>query len=104
MEKLDAHLNYYHRSDDVKKQLKTLHEAKKLHEDIGEVEKVITSQFNMKCDICDIIFKSLQEAQYHYMHEHQNADGYIQCCGIKFKKIVNIHGHVLWHLRPELFQ
>lgn len=83
-----------------------MHEAKKLilNENIGEIEKVIENKFNMHCDYCDIIFKSLQEAQYHYMHQHQIADGYIQCCGLKFKKIINIHGHVLWHLRPELFK
>lgn len=69
----------------------------------ADIEKVISTQFVMKCDYCDSVFKSLQEAQYHYMHEHDIADGYIQCCGLKFKKSTNIEGHVLWHLRPELF-
>lgn len=71
--------------------------------DASEIERIVTEQFDMKCDHCDSIFKSLQEAQYHYMHEHQIADGYIQCCGLKFKKAINIEGHVLWHLRPDLF-
>lgn len=90
-------------SDEVRKQLKRLHEAKKVILDASEIDRVVSSQFDMKCDYCDTSFKSLQEAQYHYMHEHQIADGYIHCCGLKFKNIVNIQGHVLWHLKPELF-
>lgn len=93
-------------SDDVRQQLNRLHEVKKTTLDATEIDKVIAAQFDMRCDYdnCDIIFKSLQEAQYHYMHEHQIADGYIQCCGMKFKKTINIQGHVLWHLRPDLFK
>lgn len=67
------------------------------------VHEVIATHFNMKCDLCDSVFKSLQEAQFHYMHEHQIADGYIQCCGAKFKKAIDMEGHILYHNRPELF-
>lgn len=70
----------------------------------AEIERIISTQFDMRCDHCDGKFKSLQEAQYHYMHEHKIADGYVQCCGLKFKKTINIEGHVLWHLKPELFK
>lgn len=91
-------------SDEVRRQMNALREAKKVALDATEIDKVIATQFHMKCDYCDVIFKSLQEAQYHYMHEHQIADGYIQCCGIKFKKTINIEGHVLWHLKPDLFK
>lgn len=91
-------------SDEVRKQWKKLREAQKTALNVDEVDRVISTNFNMKCDHCDNVFKSLQEAQYHYMHEHQIADGYIQCCGMKMKNTLYIEGHVLWHLRPELFK
>lgn len=81
-----------------------MRELKKSLLDATEMEKVVLTQFDMKCDYCEIIFKSLQEAQYHYMHEHQIADGYIQCCGLKFKKNITVEGHVLFHMKPELFK
>lgn len=67
------------------------------------VKDVIATHFNMKCDHCDNVFKSLQEAQFHYMHEHQIADGYVQCCGVKFKHIAAMEGHAFYHIRPDLF-
>lgn len=72
--------------------------VKKMVINAAAIERVIATHFNMQCDHCDSVFKSLQEAQFHYMHEHQIADGYIQCCGLKFKKTINIEGHALWHL------
>lgn len=79
--------------------------AKKTKLNAETIDDIIATHFNMKCDHCDSAsaFKSLQEAQYHYMHEHQIADGYIQCCGAKFKQTSAIEGHVLYHIRPELF-
>lgn len=90
--------------DEVRKQRKKLREAQKTALNADEIDRVMSTKFDMKCDYCDNVFKSLQEAQYHYMHEHQIADGYIQCCGMKFKKTNNIEGHVLWHLQPQLFK
>ncbi|XP_031622031.1 zinc finger protein 888-like [Contarinia nasturtii] len=103
-EKLESHLKFYHKHDEVRRQWNTMLEAKKMTLDAAEIDRVIANQFDMKCDYCDVIFKSLQEAQYHYMEEHHIAEGYIQCCGLKFKRAMNIQGHVLWHLRPDLFK
>lgn len=82
--------------DVVRKMKKTLLTA-------AEVERIQSTQFDMKCEKCDCIFKSLQEAQYHYMKEHQIPDGYLQCCGVKMKKNTDIEGHALYHLKPEIF-
>lgn len=78
-------------------------QVKKSKLNLEVINDVIATNFNMKCDHCDSVFKSLQEAQFHYMHEHQISDGYIQCCGVKFKQAIVIEGHVLYHTRPELF-
>lgn len=72
--------------------------------DPNVVERIMSEYFNMKCDHCDEIFKSLPEAQYHYMHVHDIADGYVKCCGHTFKKNLNINGHVLYHLNPDIFK
>lgn len=81
-----------------------MQEAKKSLLDAEKIETVIATHFDFNCDHCELVFKSIQEAQYHYMHEHQIADGYIKCCRSKFKKICDIEGHVLWHLKPDLYR
>lgn len=72
--------------------------------DAADIDRVIATHFDMSCDRCNYTLSSLQEAQYHYINEHQVADGYIKCCGIRFKKNVNINGHILWHLKPDMFR
>lgn len=94
----------YHKSGDVSKQLDSLRTINSMNLDANEVERVISEHFDMKCDRCDKVFKSLQEAQFHYMDEHQIANGYIKCCGLVFRKTVNINGHILWHLNPGMFR
>lgn len=89
--------------DEVKNQWDQL-KAKKSALDADEIERVMSTHFDMKCIHCASVFKSLQAAQYHYMHDHGIADGYIRCCGLTFKKPDHIEGHVLWHLEPELFK
>lgn len=72
--------------------------------DAADIERVVSTEFNMKCRCCDHVFKSFQEAQFHYLHEHDIADGYIECCDMKFTKFTNVESHVLFHLNPELFK
>lgn len=30
-------------------------------------------------------------------------DGYVECCGEKFKRSYQVRDHALWHTKPELF-
>lgn len=85
-------------------QLKILRNINKTEIASDIFERVIAEHFDMTCDHCDDKFKSLQEAQYHYHTNHQIADGYIKCCSHRFKKNLAVHGHVLWHIKPELFK
>lgn len=71
---------------------------------LADVERVISTHCDMKCDLCDTIFKSLPEAQYHYMYNHNIDDGYIKCCSTKFKKMEKLKGHIHYHLNPDLLK
>lgn len=69
-----------------------------------DTPKVMLEYFDMKCDHCDVQFKTLEEAQYHYLKEHGIADGYVQCCGRRKNTIKDIREHLLWHLRSDLYK
>lgn len=103
-EKVDEHLEFYHKSGDVRRQLASLREINVTELDSDDIERIMLQHFDMKCDYCNFISKSLPDAQYHYMYEHQIADGYVKCCGHIFKKNLNINGHILWHMNPLLFK
>lgn len=72
--------------------------------DPADIERIIQLHFDMKCDECDAILKSLPDAQYHYLHEHNNFIGYIKCCSIKLKDFDRINGHIHYHLNPDSFK
>lgn len=60
--------------------------------------------FNMKCDTCEFEFTSLKTAKLHYFDAHQIPDGYLKCCGIKFKVNSKINDHIQYHLDPESYK
>lgn len=66
--------------------------------------KFMIENFDMKCDQCDAIFKSFDEARSHYKQFHGEENGYIKCCGHKFKRTWVIRDHIKTHLDPESFK
>lgn len=87
--------------DEIKEQLEQLKEiAEKTDITQMDVDRTIANHCDMNCDMCDTKFKSLPEAQYHYMHEHSISDGYIKCCNSIYKTIEKLKGHIFWHLHP----
>lgn len=65
-EELDSHLKICNNPHLAQLQWEELNEAKKNLEP-AEVEKVIAQHFDMKCQKCEVEFKSVQEAQFHYL-------------------------------------
>lgn len=62
--------------------------------------KFIAENFDMKCERCDTIFRSLYEARAHYKDAHNDGGGFIKCCNVKLKRVSMIKGHIESHLNP----
>lgn len=69
-----------------------------------DVDAGMANYCDMSCDLCDFKFKSMPEAQYHYLHSHNITDGYIKCCTSKYRTIDKLKGHIFWHLKPEVLK
>lgn len=63
-----------------------------------EDEKLIRETANMKCTRCSAKFHSFVHATNHYRTIHQQ-EGFIECCGIKFKRRVFLVLHVKTHFK-----
>lgn len=59
--------------------------------------------FDMTCDECSKVFKSLEEARAHYAKSHNNPHGYIKCCKAKMKYPSTIERHLQRHMNPEKY-
>lgn len=59
--------------------------------------------FDMRCEVCQLELQSLQHAKLHYL-EHGIEDGYIKCCKLKFRRIVQVNEHLLFHNNPGMFK
>lgn len=71
---------------------------------VVDLSDKIHEYFEMQCDLCAIQFTSLQHARLHYFDDHQSNDGYIKCCGIKFKTDRSVNDHIRFHLDPEKYR
>lgn len=67
--------------------------------------KLIMKYVKMKCDICchDETFGSFSDCKRHYRDVH-NENGYVLCCNRKFRRIVRVVQHCIWHENPEAFK
>lgn len=68
-----------------------------------EIELVIPTYFDTSCDQCHAIFQTLAEARTHYIDVHSYFNGYIKCCGKRFKTRGHITDHIQWHQNPNSF-
>lgn len=82
-----------------------LHENKPDDMD-DECKRFILENFDMKCDNagCDAQFDSYYEAKKHYKDAHNYDQGYIKCCGTKFRQFWMVTDHVKAHLNPSHFK
>lgn len=71
-------------------------------EQIDNMEEV-RKFFDMRCEVCQLELQSLQHAKLHYL-EHGIDDGYIKCCKLKFRKVVQVNEHLLYHNNPDVFK
>lgn len=68
-----------------------------------EKRQELLQEFDTTCDICSIELGSLKKSITHYRKCHK-IDGYIKCCGLKFKQDAHIEDHIKLHVRPDMFQ
>lgn len=66
-------------------------------------DRLMAKHFDMTCDECDVRLTSLEDAQMHYSEQHNIADGYLKCCGQRYKEMQGIEQHLQYHQRPEKF-
>lgn len=73
--------------------------------DVSYVQRqaVINEHFDMTCDHCDAKFQDFYAAIDHYKEIHKNPNGYVKCCGYKYKLRKKVFDHILWHLNPDVF-
>lgn len=50
------------------------------------LRETIWKNFDLKCDECSTEFQALNEAQVHYLNEHNMNRGYIKCCDMKLRE------------------
>lgn len=67
--------------------------------------KLVLKYVKMKCDICchDETFNTFSDCKRHYRDVH-NENGYVLCCNRKFRRIVRVVQHCIWHENPEAFK
>lgn len=83
----------------------------KCHENKNEemdeqCKRFILENFDLKCDYegCEAKFDSFYMARKHYKQSHNYDQGYIKCCGTKFRQFWMVTDHVKAHFNPEYFK
>lgn len=73
-----------------------------IDEQIVDIE--IPDYFDMKCDLCAVMFSSFDEAREHFLEAHSIERGYVKCCDMKFQSKPSIKDHIAWHKNPHIFR
>lgn len=103
-QKLKQHLNIHEDGFDIKLRHK-LDEITAIDtNDVKPDEKeAIWKRFDLNCDECKTEFKGLNDAQVHYLNEHNNSRGYIKCCNMKLREEHMIKEHIAYHKNPKIY-
>lgn len=81
---------------------KRVHENDPLDSKMYEMyQQFIADHFDMTCDQCNAKFTALHEASRHYKECHNEANGWIKCCGKKLSKLWMIRDHINTHIHAE---
>lgn len=89
-----------------KKIIKPPKPPKKSRIDESELElqdQQIRDFFKMRCEICNLCFHTMREAQQHYRNSH-NQVGYLVCCEKKFFRRWKALDHMRLHINPNALQ
>ncbi|XP_031634974.1 zinc finger protein 91-like [Contarinia nasturtii] len=73
----------------------------------GKFEKLFAENkhlFDMSCDLCPTIFKTLYEAKNHYVKVHKRQYGYIKCCNQRLVYPSTVLKHFQRHLDPNKYK
>lgn len=104
-QKLKQHMSIHEEGFEIKLRTK-LEQVMAI--DINEIDtnarELIMKKFDMKCDMCQTEFCSLNEAQSHYFSIHNNLRGYVKCCDIKLRDEGLVKEHIAYHIDPESYQ
>lgn len=73
---------------------------KQRNEKFEQENQQIRDFFSMNCEMCDIEFRTVNEASLHYKQKHNKA-GYLTCCGKKFFRRCIALEHIQQHLNPN---
>lgn len=64
--------------------------------------KLIPNYYDMKCELCNYEFKSLNQAYAHYRFKHENAKIKLKCCPQRILSS-DLRDHILYHMNPDLY-
>lgn len=77
----------------------TAEERKRRDERLEQENQQIRDFFSMNCEMCELKFRTVNEASLHYKRKHNKA-GYLTCCGRKFFRRCMALEHIQQHLNP----
>lgn len=64
--------------------------------------RLIPNYYDMKCELCNYEFKSLNQAYAHYRFKHDNAKIKLKCCSQRILSS-DLRDHILYHMNPDLY-
>lgn len=65
-------------------------------------KRLIPNYYDMKCELCNYEFKSLNQAYAHYRFKHDNAKIKLKCCSQRILSS-DLRDHILYHMNPDLY-
>lgn len=66
-------------------------------------KKLIPDYYDMKCESCNVVFKSLNQSYEHYRDKHDNTKVKMKCCPQPVLTS-DIREHIIHHLNPDLYK
>lgn len=90
------------RANDVADLAKKIYEKTSSKSAKDTFMKLIPNYYDMKCELCNYEFKSLNKAYAHYRFEHDNAKIKLKCCPQRILSS-DLRDHILYHMNPDLY-
>lgn len=72
--------------------------------DISEYDAFIAQHFKLVCSKCQKSVSTFDELYHHFEETHKKKQGYVICCGTKYRKPGCLVDHINLHLNPEYFK
>lgn len=68
-----------------------------------EFMKLIPNYFDMRCELCECDFTTLNQVYTHYRYNHDNAKIQVKCCPDRISS-ADLREHILFHLNPDIYK